>query len=108
MALCGRINACLTLLQPTLLDPIPPHLIERFTVDTLPDTFPRFEPGPGLLCEYCLTLTQILAGRALLLQMMKTLSGLLCELVWYFVAEMTAPRWMRTADGVKPIEEVNK
>lgn len=34
MALCGRLNACLTLLQPTLLEPVPPHLIESLTVDT--------------------------------------------------------------------------
>ncbi|CUY68699.1 Uncharacterised protein [Serratia marcescens] len=26
MALCGRINTCLTLLQPTLLEPVPPHI----------------------------------------------------------------------------------
>lgn len=40
MALCGRLNACLTLLQPTLLDPVPPHLIESLTVDTLPANSP--------------------------------------------------------------------
>lgn len=26
MALYGRINTCLTLLQPTLLEPVPPHI----------------------------------------------------------------------------------
>lgn len=36
MALCGRINTCLTPLQPTLLEPVPPHLVESLTVDTLP------------------------------------------------------------------------
>ncbi len=40
MALCGRINACLTLLQPTLLEPVPPHLVESLTVDTLPENSP--------------------------------------------------------------------
>lgn len=35
MALCGRLNACLTLLQPTLLDPVPPHLVESLTIDSL-------------------------------------------------------------------------
>ena len=40
MALCGRLNACLTLLQPTLLDPVPPHLIESLTVDILPANSP--------------------------------------------------------------------
>lgn len=42
MALCGRLNACLTLLQPTLLEPIPPHLIESLTFDTLPANSPPF------------------------------------------------------------------
>ena len=33
MALCGRLNAALVLLQPTLLEPVPPHLVESLTVD---------------------------------------------------------------------------
>ena len=28
MALCGRLNACLSLLQPTLLEPAPPILLK--------------------------------------------------------------------------------
>jgi hypothetical protein len=40
MALCGRLNAALTLLQPTLLEPVPPHLVESLTVDTLPANSP--------------------------------------------------------------------
>lgn len=40
MALCGRLNACLTLLQPTLLESVPPHLVESLTVDTLPANSP--------------------------------------------------------------------
>ena len=35
MALCGRINTCLTLLQPTLLEPVPPHLVESLPVSSL-------------------------------------------------------------------------
>ena len=54
MALCGRLNACLTLLQPTLLDPVPPHLIESLTVDILLQ-IPRFEPECTELCRYCLS-----------------------------------------------------
>jgi hypothetical protein len=44
MALCGRLNACLTLLQPTLLEPVTPHLVESLTVDT----FPANSPSLGL------------------------------------------------------------
>ena len=94
MALCGRLNACLTLLQPTLLEPVPPHLIESLTVDTLPANSPRF------------SLTQMLAGQGFYSEMEKHLSCLLYELINYFAAEMKAPRWLRTADGVKFIDEV--
>ncbi|KEJ18825.1 Uncharacterised protein [Escherichia coli] len=38
--------------------------------------------------------------------MEQTLTGLLCELVWYFTEGLKAPRWLRTADGVKFISEV--
>lgn len=56
MALCGRLNACLTLLQPTLLEPVPPHLVESLTVDTLPANSPQFGPECTELCNYCLAL----------------------------------------------------
>lgn len=47
------------------------------------------------------------AGRAKLYsEMEKYLSCLLYELIKYFAAEMIAPRWIRTADGVKFIDEV--
>lgn len=106
LALCGRLVACLSLLRPTLNDPIPPHLIESLTVDFLPANPPRFEPSSELLCDYSLTLAQLLMGRALLPKMERTLTGLLCELVWYFAAELKAPRWIRTANGVTFIDEV--
>ncbi|GEC70059.1 hypothetical protein RTE01_46940 [Raoultella terrigena] len=51
MALCGGINACLTLLQPTLLEPVPPHLVASLTVDTLPASSPRFDPECTELCR---------------------------------------------------------
>ena len=106
MALWGRLNACLTLLQPTLLEPVPPHLIESLTVDALPANSPRFEPECTELCRYCLSLTQMLAGQSFYSEMEKYLSCLLYELIKYFAAEMIAPRWLRTADGVKFIDEV--
>ncbi|WP_423732594.1 hypothetical protein [Hafnia paralvei] len=106
MALCGRINACLTLLQPTLLDPVPPHLIESLTVDTLPALSPRFEPDCTELCDNCLALTQILAEQGFSSETEKHVIGLLYDLINYFAAEMKAPRWLRTADGVKLIDGV--
>lgn len=60
MAPCGRLSTCLALLRPTLGEPIPPHLIDRFTVDVLPDVLPEFTPDADLLCDYCLALAQVL------------------------------------------------
>ncbi len=40
MALCGRLSACLQLLQPSRLDPIPDHMMDSLTVDTLPTRLP--------------------------------------------------------------------
>ncbi|WP_413773420.1 hypothetical protein [Klebsiella oxytoca] len=57
-----------------------------------------------LLCDCPLTLALILTGRALLLKMDQTLTELKCELVWCFAAELKAPRWLRTASGVKFID----
>ncbi|EBC8920724.1 hypothetical protein C7O60_23050, partial [Salmonella enterica] len=74
--------------------------------DTLPASPTCFDPGSELLCDYSLTLARLLTGRALLPKMEQTLTGLLCELVWCFAAELKAPRWLRTADGVRFIDEV--
>lgn len=106
MALCGRLNTCLTLPQPTLLEPVPTHLIESLTVDTLPATTSRFDPECTELCHYCLALTQTLSGLGFASEMEKHLSCLLYDLINYFAAEMKASRWLRTADGVKVIDGV--
>ena len=104
MALCGRLNAALTLLQPTLLEPVPPHLVESLTVDTFPANSPQFGPECTELCSYCLALTQTLAGQGFSSETEKFLNWLLYDLINYFAAEMKAPRWIRTADGVKFID----
>lgn len=106
MAFCGRLATALALLKPGLRDPIPPHLTDSLTVDTLPTTFPCFAPDADTLCDYCLTLTQLLLCRTLPPQEEEQLNWLLSELVEYFAAEMKAPRWVRTARGVRSIEEV--
>ncbi|TKV13659.1 hypothetical protein FDX19_01945, partial [Citrobacter sp. wls619] len=79
-------------LQPTLLEPVPPHLIESLTVDTLPASPPQFGPECTELCSYCLALTQTLAGQGFSSETEKFLSWLLFDLVSYFAAEMKAPR----------------
>lgn len=95
MALLGRIGACLALLRPTLSEPIPAHLIERFTVDTLPENASYFEPDAEALCDYCQSLTLVLCGQSLLPETEKTLKALLCELMWMFAGDLKAPRWAR-------------
>ncbi|MRS15739.1 hypothetical protein GJV06_12660 [Enterobacteriaceae bacterium RIT691] len=96
MALLGRLQACLALLRPTLGEPIPVHLIGHFTVETLPDTPQRFEPEADVLCDYCQTLTQLLCEHALRPEVDNVVKGLLCELVWFFAADLKAPRWAST------------
>ncbi|EGM1942515.1 hypothetical protein ILY73_002173 [Escherichia coli] len=106
LALCGRLHACLALLQPTLHDPIPPYLVESLTVDVPPSIPQHFVSEPDSLCEYCLTLLRLLLERPAEPKTEQTLTGLLCELVWYFTEGLKAPRWLHTADGVKFIGEV--
>ncbi|WP_413725058.1 hypothetical protein [Sodalis sp. RH16] len=92
--------------QSTMGNPIPPHLVERLTVDEPPSSSPRFEPESDLLCEYCQVLVRLLTDRTISQDMEPTIIGLLFELVNYLADELRAPRWIRTADGVKIIEEV--
>lgn len=106
MAFCGRLATALALLRPCLFDPIPSHLMDSLTVDEPPAAFPRFAPDTNTLCDYCQILVQLLLCRTFPPQMEEQLNWLLSELVEYFAAEINAPRWIRTADGVKFIEEV--
>ncbi|GKX55257.1 hypothetical protein SOASR030_13690 [Leminorella grimontii] len=102
LALGGRLISCLSQLRATLNDPIPEHLVERFIVDKPPVNPPRFEPDSEQLCGYCLTLAQLLTGRALPSWAEQPMSDLLFGLVGYFAADLKAPRWLRvhTADGL--------
>lgn len=99
-ALYGRLRSCLSLLEPTLLEPIPAHLIASLTVDALPEHPPRFEPECTELCRYCLALTNVLEGKEISADVEKEIRGLLYDLVTFFTAGMKAPRWLRTVEGV--------
>ncbi|WP_413721434.1 hypothetical protein ACL2XG_20205 [Sodalis sp. RH24] len=107
-ALSARLDRCLAQLRPTLDDAIPAHLMASLTVDDLPMTSPRFEPDAVLLCGYGQALARLLAERKLSPEMEPVLAGLLFDLVVYFADELRAPRWIRTVDGIKFIEEVNR
>ncbi|MCK8147438.1 type VI secretion system baseplate subunit TssG [Citrobacter sedlakii] len=71
-----------------------------------PGRSPRFDPKCSELCHYCLALTQVLTGQGLLPETRNYLGCLLYDLIHYFSDEITAPRWLRTADGVKFIDGV--
>ncbi|MEG1211801.1 MAG: hypothetical protein RSE29_11820 [Leclercia sp.] len=107
LALCGRLSACLALLQPTLNEPIPPHLVERFTLDDLPSRLPEFEPESDILGIYCQTLTQLLISRALPPEMATVIEGLLFELVSFYADTLNAPRWLHTPQGRVAIETLS-
>ena len=102
-AFCERLIACLTWLKDTQNDPIPRHLESQFIINSYPLAYPRFEPDTGHLCDYCLALAQILANRELPHDVEQTLSDLLFGLVCYLAAELKAPRWVRTANGIVPV-----
>lgn len=99
LALCARLSACLALLQPTLNEPIPAHLVERFTLNDLLSRLPAFEPESEQLGQYCQTLTQLLISNALPRDMAKVMEGLLYELVNFYADTLNAPRWLQTSDG---------
>ena len=100
MALYGRLSACLNLLQPTLLDPIPEYLKASLTVEELPSRLPEFAPEIDQLGCYCQEITQLLMNGSLPEQAESVLEDLLCELVGYFADTLKAPRWLRTDEGM--------
>lgn len=99
-----RLHECLQKLYPTLNDPIPEELVEKFTVTTPPLHPPVMDTESELLCEYCLALSKLLAGNPLSLDIEETLKGLLYELTSFLTDTMLAPRWLATADGLESLE----
>jgi hypothetical protein len=99
MALCGRLSACLALLQPTLLEPVPEHLKDNLTVNDLPLDIPSFKPEVDQLGRYCQLLTHLLLTRSLSELDERVAVGLLQDLVGFFSDLLKAPRWLRTEEG---------
>ncbi|WP_336998148.1 hypothetical protein [Leclercia sp. M50] len=99
LALCARLCACLALLQPTLSEPIPAHLVEHFTLNDLPSRLPAFEPESDQLGIYCQTVTQLLISNVLPPEMARVMEGLLYDLVSFYADTLNAPRWLQTPDG---------
>ena len=99
MALCGRLSACLALLQPTRLEPVPEYLKASLTVDDPPLGVPVFEPEIAQLGRYCQLLTQMLLARTLSASDERVAGDLLQDLVGFYSETLKAPRWLRTPLG---------
>lgn len=106
LALCGRLSACLALLQPTLNDPVPAHLVDELTVDDLPTRLPVFDPESDQLGHYCQVLTQLLMTRALPADMARVMEDLLGEMVSFYADMLNAPRWINTPEGRVLIDDL--
>ena len=103
LALYGRLSACLALLQPTLLEPVPDYLKASLTVDDLPTRLPAFDPEPDQLGRYCQELTQYLMSGAFPPEAERVIKDLLYELVSFYADTLKMPRWLRTDEGTIPL-----
>jgi hypothetical protein len=106
LALYGRLSACLALLQPTLNEPVPPHLVAQLTAEDLPARLPAFAPESDELGAYCQSLTRLLVSQVLPPEMARVLEGLLCSLVVFYAEKLNAPRWLHTAQGRVLIDDL--
>ena len=69
-----------------------PATYYRKPLPLIPSATPEhFISEPDSLCEYCLALLQLLLERPAEPKMEQTLTGLLCELVWYFTEGLENP-----------------
>ena len=107
MALCGRLSACLALLQPTLNDPIPDYLKASLTVEDIPARLPAFEPDAISLAGYCQALAGLVMGGALVVETETIIAELLCELVDYLAETVKAPRWLNTGEQTIALESLH-
>ncbi|MEZ6877794.1 hypothetical protein [Enterobacter sp. KBR-315C3_2022] len=96
LALCGRLSACLALLQPILINPVYGHIKESLTVDELPLDVPVFEPQSDRLGRYCQLVTQLLLTRTLSAGDERIAGDLLQDLVEFYSGTLKAPRWLQT------------
>lgn len=95
VALCGRLACCLDVLACELDNPLPSHLIERLTVDTLPAERQETTPDSDLICENSHALTQALLTCALTPTVTRQLCGLLFDQITMLVEDLKAPRFAR-------------
>ncbi|EHR7952827.1 TPA: hypothetical protein ACH4ZD_003107 [Escherichia coli] len=109
LALCGRLQYCLTALNEKCFEDLPPVLIERLTVDVLPpERTPAYYYADTVMINYALALTAALLSRAMSRGIEDDLTGLLHDVVCLVAGELKQPRFIRTPEGIKTITgEVN-
>ena len=98
-----QLGEHLSRLLPELNEPIPPACREAFTVDTRPAAPPTLNCDSDLLCEYCIALSELLAQGRMPISIEDTLQGLLGDLLRLQTDLISAPRWLRTPDGLVPL-----
>lgn len=104
LALCGRLQYCLTALNEKCVEDLPPALIERLTVDVLPPPrLPAYYYADTVLINYALALTAALLSRAMSSGIEDDLTGLLHDVVCLVADELKQPRFIRTPEGIKTI-----
>jgi len=105
MALCGRLLAGLEVLRSALDATLPPHLIDRLTIDAAtPDDYRGpFSTDSETLREYCAALTLLLLQHQQTAQQEASITGLLSELVSVLVTDLKAPRFVQTEAGLMMI-----
>lgn len=110
MALCGRLYAALMVLEVLLKAPLPGYLIERLTVEKAEEEGCHcpLPTDSETLRGYCAALTLLLLQRQQMPEQEEQLTGLLYELTGVLNADLRAPRFVRTADGITMISRVIK
>lgn len=102
IALVGRLLAGFNVLRVVLTHQLPPHLIERLTVEEGQEAAPCTvsEADSDVLCEYCCAVTQVLLGQQLGQAQQVQMTDLLSQLFSLLEENLTAPRFVRTKKGL--------
>lgn len=106
LALAGRLMLALSLLRDDLKRPLTDAQRDALTAERRPSALrEEFAPEPETLCDYCHTLTGIQLSRTLAAPGEKVAAGLLFELVNFLADSLTAPRFFRSPDGLRCIDD---
>ncbi|MDI6478055.1 hypothetical protein [Cronobacter dublinensis] len=100
LALAGRLALMLESLAAALDRPVPEHLYDSLTTESLPSEVPFcIGSDAQMLSRYCQALNMALISRALVPETAKPLTGLLFDLVHHLGEFVRAPCFVRTGEG---------